>query len=275
MQSVPSGPRPKPASSLAGPLDGSSLGLISVTEKPLLVRDYVFPVMTVDIQDTNWNYKTFLGTGFLIGRRGYALTAQHVIDNGGNGPRLGGLNHQIVGAFVNDDGTWNGYIIDSVESHPDHDIALAHLHFAPVQPPNSFLVLSETRENAGRSYAQWCYPQDILHEIVENGRALQRPDLVYLEGYVRRRMPRNPIPAIRGLTFFELSTPGGVGASGSPLISQDRPEGDWPVFSIYVGERKSETDLSVGYGVPSEAFRDWVPQCLSGHTLLDESRNIF
>jgi hypothetical protein len=80
------------------------------------------------------------------------------------------------------------------------------------------------------------------------------------------------LPVIRGQTFFELSTPGGPGASGSPLISKDTPEGQWPVFSIYVAERKSETDLSVGYGVPSDAFKDWAPQCLEGRTLIEESQ---
>jgi trypsin-like peptidase len=239
-----------------------------------LVRDYVFPIMTVDIQGTTWNYKNFLGTGFLIGRRGYALTAGHVIDNGGNGPRMGGLTHQIVGAFV-EAGLWKGYVIDRADIHPENDIALAHLHFSPTPPPESFLVPSETFENASHTYSQWCYPEDVLHEIVEKGRALQRPDLIYLEGYVRRRMPRIDIPAIRGQTLFELSTPGGIGASGSPLISKDRPEGEWPVFSIYVGERISEKALSVGYGVPSEAFRDWKPECLEGHSVLEESRNAF
>ena len=243
-----------------------------VSEKPRLVRDYVFPVMTVDIQGATWHYKSFLGTGFLIGRRGYALTAAHVIENGGSGPRLGGITHQIVAAFVLESHEWKGYIIDNAEFHPEHDIALIHLHFSPDPPPRSFLPLSETTENASRTYSQWCYPKDILHEIVVNGHALQRPDLVYLEGYVRRRMSKISLPVIRGQTFFELSTPGGLGASGSPLIAKDTPDGHWPVFSIYVGERKSEKDLSVGYGVPSEAFRDWAPQCLGGRTLLEESQ---
>jgi hypothetical protein len=240
-------------------------------DSPLLVRDYVFPIMTVNIEGSNLHYKEFLGTGFLIGHRGYALTAAHVIKNGGGVLRLGGLTHQIAGAFVIDDHTWKGYVIDKAEYHPDHDIALVHLHFSPTQPPSSFLVISEAIEYASHAYSQWCYPRDILHEIVKEGQSLQRPDLVYLEGYVRRRMPEISLPSILGQSFFELSTPGGLGASGSPLVSKHRTEDKWPVFAIYVAERKSETDLSVGYGVPSEAFRDWKPKTLEGRTLLEES----
>jgi hypothetical protein len=43
------------------------------------VRDYIFPIITAQMVDSEQNVKRMLGTGFLIGNQGFALTAKHVI----------------------------------------------------------------------------------------------------------------------------------------------------------------------------------------------------
>ena len=47
------------------------------------------------------------------------------------------------------------------------------------------------------------------------GRVLLRPDLVYTQGYVRRRLSNLPLDGIRGQQFFELSEAAGPGSSGA------------------------------------------------------------
>jgi len=42
-----------------------------------------------------------------------------------------------------------------------------------------------------------------------------RPDLVYTQGYVRRRLSNLPLDGIRGQQFFELSEAAGPGSSGA------------------------------------------------------------
>ena len=44
-----------------------------------LIRDYVFPLGRLERQGDDWRFAEFLGTGFLIGDRGVALTASHVV----------------------------------------------------------------------------------------------------------------------------------------------------------------------------------------------------
>lgn len=98
-------------------------------------------------------------------------------------------------------------------------------------------------------YMLWGYPVDVQYEVPnEHGVALPRPDLVYVEGYVRRRLSNIDLPGIRGSQFFELDSAAGAGCSGAPVILRQTGGGDWQVTGVYVGNRVNETEgVRVGY----------------------------
>ena len=151
--------------------------------------------------------------------------------------------------------------------HSKEDLGLVQLENVKQPWKPSFLILARTDERASCPYQQWAYPQDVLYDIVEGGVAQERPDLVYFEGYVRRCLTGIPLPAIKGESFFEVSTPAGPGASGSPLIRKHRQGPAWPVIGIYVGERASDSGTQVGYAVREDAIRQWEPELLPGRSL--------
>lgn len=63
-----------------------------------LVRDFVFPLALADKLQDGYKVKAFLGTAFLIGDKGYCLTAAHVVKNQ--------PTNNFVGVFVSDDNFW-------------------------------------------------------------------------------------------------------------------------------------------------------------------------
>lgn len=105
---------------------------------------------------------------------------------------------------------------------------------------------------------------------MENGQAIIRPDLVYNEGYIRRRYTGS-IPALWGSSFYELSEVAGAGSSGAPISKPTAPI--WEVIGIYVGEKVNDRATSVSYAVREDSFRDWKPTIL-GKSVLEESRNV-
>jgi hypothetical protein len=100
-------------------------------------------------------------------------------------------------------------------------------------------------------YMLWGYPKDVQYETTnDRGLALPRPDLVYAEGYVRRRLSDVEIPLVRGRNFYELSSAAGKGFSGAPVIKKQHGGGDWQVAGVYVGQRTNEVEgVRVGYAV--------------------------
>jgi hypothetical protein len=114
------------------------------------------------------------------------------------------------------------------------------------------------------------YPADAQHH---DGDGLSAPDLVYLRGYVRRRISR-PLIGLTGDAFLELSQPAYGGCSGGPLWTPTTVGGPWLVSGIYLGflpvSDPSVPFLSVGYGVRDEGFRDWRPSIV-GRGLVEEA----
>ena len=43
------------------------------------IRDFIFPLSIAEKDDNGFTQKSFLGSAFLIGNNGFALTAAHVI----------------------------------------------------------------------------------------------------------------------------------------------------------------------------------------------------
>ena len=110
-------------------------------------------------------------------------------------------------------------------------------------------------------------------EVVEEDRAVARPELVYVGGYIRRRIPDSvSIPAIRGQNLYESGGLAGQGCSGGPVIlKRSTEENNWPVIGVYIGERLDPArGLFVSYAARMDDLLSWTPEVL-GQSLLDES----
>ena len=229
--------------------------------RELKVRDFIFPLVTARRTDAGGReFKEFLGSGFLIGKRGFGLTATHVAP-----PQL---DDEIGALFVEDD-KWAFYPLEAREAHPAHDVTI--LRLSTGREWQSPLRLRNCWEGSSTKYDQFGYPVDALYDIVDERvmRVVPRPDMVFVQGYVRRRISQTmPIPKVKGDQFFEVSELAGQGCSGSPLYINNN--GIWDVIGIYVGERLVEGGVMLGYAVREEAFRDWVPDVL-GRSVLRES----
>jgi hypothetical protein len=223
------------------------------------IRDYVFPLATVERSGNDLTVKRILGSAFLIGGRGFALTAKHVLaDND---------NERIAGVFAPSQGGWCGVDVMNRDVHQSEDVGLIRLDAGPWK---SFFRLSNSHENASGKYRLFGYPDDTTYELTDNNRVLLRPDLVYNEGYIRRRYS-GALPGLIGRSFFELSQVAGSGASGAPVFKHTSPI--WEVIGVYVGEKLNDRATSVSYAVREEAFRDWAPAML-GVSVLQESQNV-
>jgi hypothetical protein len=224
-----------------------------------LIRDFVFPIATARRSGSNIELVRFLGTGFVIGDRGFALTARHVV--------AAGRGESLIGVFALADGGWYSFGLSATECHPVEDVAVVQLEGGPWR---SFFRLAGTHENASCRYRLFGYPDDATYEQAEAGRVTPRPDLVYNEGYFRRRF-NGKLPGIDSTAFFELSEVAGSGASGAPVFKFSTPV--WEVMGIYIGEKLNDRATSVSYAVREDSFRDWVPSIL-GISIKEESANV-
>jgi hypothetical protein len=218
------------------------------------IRDHVFPLAAIAPGTTD--FSRMLGSAFLLGNRGFALTAAHVFNRAGT--------DLVAGLFVDSDGTWTGFNAFKREIHPTEDVAVVQLTMGPWR---SIFRLSGTNENASSKYQLFGYPDDTTFELHNAGKVVARPDLVYNEGYVRRRYS-GALPGVKGCSFLELSEIAGSGASGSPLFRVER--GAPQVIGIYSLERLNDRSTSVSYAVREEVFREWAPSIV-GRTLAAES----
>lgn len=220
------------------------------------VRDYVFPLCTGKKSGNEITFKRFLGSGFLIGNNSYALTAAHVID---------GIQEEIFAMFIDENDQWQVFTLTASEIHPEEDVAIIKIDCSSL---TSCFCLNNAFEAQSKEYKQFAYPDDMMYELEDFGKATGRPDMVYLQGYIRRRT-NHPIPNMRGKSFFELSQIGGTGCSGSPIFKIDFSN-KWRVTGVYVGERLNDRGTSVSYAVREDAIREWSPQLL-GHSILVEA----
>lgn len=235
------------------------------------IRDFIFPIVTANKENGGIQILDFYGTGFLIGKRGYALTASHVVN----------IYNGIIGAlFVTAENKWTFLEIDQIESHPSEDVAVMHIVNPDYEWKSPFLV-DEKKYYGWGNFLLGGYPSDVTWEIAfeENGRKM-RPDLVHIKGNIRRRYSREiNNEQTRGNHFYELSEIAGQGCSGSPtFVIKNRI---WHVIGIYVAEMEStyateigeSVSLNVSYAVRSDSFYNWKPNLLSGHSIREESLN--
>nr|WP_278265266.1 hypothetical protein [Nocardia sp. AG03] len=168
---------------------------------------------------------------------------------------------------IGSDGGWSAHDVAQNETHPSEDVALLNI---PALPHLSFLRPSPKPQHSSFEYMQWAYPDDVVQELEEHGQIVNRPDLFYLQGYIRRRLSDVPLLGIKGRYFYELNEPGAIGCSGSPIIAR-RGGATWEVVGIFVGERRSKTMsgyTAVGYAVRMDALTDWIPS-IAGKTIFE------
>lgn len=229
------------------------------------VQDVILPIFLGNTNGGNFVYDSIAGTAFLIGKSGIGLTAAHVID------QIASSKQEAVIGF-NDGGKWLPLHIHESEKHDVEDVAAFRCD--PVKT-SSWLTIEEGPAVASDNYSAWGYPQDVakLPEKYEEHK-LQRPELIYTRGYIRRRISRElPVAFLRGKSFYEMSELAGHSYSGAPIIRERGPinRAPWKVIGIYVGEHRGEFQAS--YAVRSDSFHNWSPKIL-GRTLREESLDL-
>ncbi len=217
---------------------------------------------------------SFLGTGFLVGSKGYALTASHVIDVNLED------NCGVVGMFVNNE--TNKWVVSSAnicDIHPKEDVALLKMNGNHWQ--ETTIRISFTKQFSSFEYKLFGYPNANLYEDVDtkdaSGCVIGRPDLIYSSGHIRRRVSFS-IPSIKGNCFYELSQPVGSGCSGSPIF--ESRNGVWEVVGIYVADKTEIIPYStynkelewvietidmpgaLAYAVRMDDISEWIPNNL-------------
>lgn len=210
------------------------------------IRDFVFPLFDSTRSAEGLAITRFLGSGFFVGSQNLAMTARHV---------LAGAEEPVAGLVRG--ASWEAFSVLETADHPTEDVTIFRLQ--PPSSTNAWKSISRaSAEWVGSSapYMLWGYPLDAATELVENGFVQLRPDLVYSEGHVRRRLSRVPLPGIRGNHFLELSTVAGAGFSGSPVYLR-RPAERWDLIGVYVGEKVTEGHGGVGYAVRLSELSDW------------------
>ncbi len=232
------------------------------------IRDFIFPLIKSkrNSETGGYIYRQLIGTGFFIGSQGFAMTAGHVIDQ-----LLENHNSKIdaINILLQKDTHWLAFEINKYEKHPSEDVGI--ISISNNQKWHSIMRLTREPQYSSCEYDCWGYPHDIAKELqLLEENALERPELLYTQGYVRRRISRELFPTMifKGKNYYELSETVGGGNSGGPVIlKRSRGNPKWDVFAIYIGESDK-----VGYAVRTEAFVDWIPKIL-GKSVFDESNN--
>jgi len=232
------------------------------------IQDYIFPLIKSkrNLIEGGYIYHELIGTGFFIGKNGFAITAGHVVDQ-----LLENHNAETdaITILLQEYPNWLAFEIEKYEKHASEDVGI--IKIKSEQEWNSILQVTDSPQNGSCEYNCYGYPHEIAKELqLLEENALDKPELIYTQGYVRRRISRELYPTMiyRGKQFYELSETVGGGNSGGPLILKTSiGKSKLEVFGIYIGENEK-----VGYGVRAEAFCDWIPDIL-GKTIKNEANN--
>ncbi|HWE46876.1 MAG TPA: trypsin-like peptidase domain-containing protein [Caulobacteraceae bacterium] len=204
-------------------------------------------------QDGNFELE---GTAFMVGARGFMLTAAHVVDALKTKTRPVAMFMDHTGASL------TAKIVD-FESHDIQDAAVLKLEGSDWA---SIHDLSAERQFGSAEVMMWAYPEVAAKEHQNTvppahpDASKVQPDLIYFQGYVRRRVSRElPVAILRGNAFYEVSQIGGACASGAPITLRV-PGKLWQVVGIYIGEQTSDARREIGIAVRVDAILDWVPR---------------
>ena len=228
------------------------------------IRDFVFPLGF--LRDGKFE---LAGTAFFVGGQGVAVTAGHVV-------REITSEASPMGLFATDT-SFEQIEILHAECHPTEDVGVVKL----AGNWHSMIEVEPSVEHSSCRYQLWGYPETVAHEIrrtatnQEDAASLVRPDLIYNEGYIRRRISEQlPVSVFQGEAFYELSEVGGSCCSGAPIIRASRAvPGPWQAIGVYVGEETGRGPTSVGYATRSDALIEWRPSLL-GASLSEQKATI-
>jgi Trypsin-like peptidase domain len=217
-------------------------------QRPDLLVDWIFPLVAMASEDPPRVRP--VGTGFLLrGRDGLGLTARHVADDM--------VSSGAVALFRDNAGDWITKPVSLVARHPSDDLAVVQVQGVE---RDSGLFLSSASEGQTAHYSAWGYPLGIMHELPEEGIAKPRPDLVFSEGHIRRRVTDVSFPGLHGRKLYELSNVAGAGFSGAPICIRQPGRDVFEVIGVYIGESYSKSDrLSLAYAVRNDAALDVWP----------------
>ena len=98
----------------------------------------------------------FLGTAFLIGNKGFALTAGHVLPKNSL--------HKLAGMFVIQD-KWHCFLVKQQEECVDADVALLEMQDGPTRSP---FRCRNRWEGSSARYRQFGYPRNVVWELAPN-----------------------------------------------------------------------------------------------------------
>ena len=218
-------------------------------------RQFVLPVCVLKLatsDEVDYKSAELAGTCFLIGRRGYALTAAHVIRQIGSDGRV----------FYPDPEGWDACPIIASEIHPTEDIGILKIDLP--EEVISPVLYAEDEPIPGREYNMWAYPEVIAKEVEHHGPPEGglpfNPSPVYFRGYIRRKLNYSPNPNLSiyvGSRFYEISEIGGACCSGAPLTTVAEIPG---AFAIYIGEAQAERKCA--YAANLTKVLDWAPNVL-------------
>jgi hypothetical protein len=205
------------------------------------------------------------GTAFMVGARGFMLTAAHVAEALRTKTRP-------IAMFMDHTGAPQTAEIVDFECHQTQDAAVLKLEDGEW---GSIHDLSPERQFGSAEVMMWAYPEVVAKErqnTVPPGHpeaSKVEPDLIYFQGYIRRRVSREfPVAILRGNAFYEVSQIGGACASGAPVTLR-APGKQWHTVGIYIGEQTSDARREIGIVVRADAILDWVPGIL-GSPILNE-----
>lgn len=166
------------------------------------------------------------------------------------------------------DSGWFFFEFIEEEFHPSQDVAIFR---TKLDPEFELSRVTSSPEYASSEYTLWGYPEHVAFELhgkipeIIPGVKIIKPEIVYQQGYVRRRISRNiPFDMFRGNSFYEVSEVAGARCSGAPIYKKSSVPSVttlkiWDVIGIYIGEQTSEKIHAVGICVRSDSFANWVP----------------
>ena len=216
------------------------------------VRDYVLPIaISKPNDDGTFTFVKLLGTAFLLSNN-QAMTSGHVLRE---------VNHEDVQALFIDrvNGGWVGFSIENIELHPRADAARFTLKCNITL--ETIFQISQKQIHAASPIKSFGYPNDCLYEIPagQNQKILPRPDMVYFQGYVKRRISFNPgFPHIPGEGFYEINEWFQPGCSGSPVFGPKVGKCLWEVIGIYVGDWQVNEGPRLGYVLRTDQIQEWI-----------------
>lgn len=250
---------------------------ILLDEGNVYISNYIFPLFSFLNHNDTKKIDKFLGTGFFIGKRGFAITCEHVIKKF--------QISEIIAVYTRENKK-NSINLIEYEVNEEHDIVIMKFENVNFKSPLSISPkLDDENEYILYGYPELTALEDISNRNID-GSLKPNPDLIFSKGYIRRNCNKklehirnNFIEELKGNQFYELNELAGWGCSGSPIIDPKymnimRVIGVYVAQYIHYDDNKREEkfyDYSVGYAVKSECFYTWRPEILGGKTIQQES----